>query len=161
MLVRWLVCWLPVFAIALPAPLDAGPQAERAELARRLADAHHAVVGTVTGIEPRLQRNRFGDELIVSRVSIHVGEVLRGAAPATIAVDVEGGTLNGVTLKVSHVPQLTRNERAVFLLRSTEAGRYELSGGGQGVLPVDDDDIVRGSSLRLDEVRQLATEVGQ
>jgi hypothetical protein len=156
---RSIACWLPFLLVALTSPLSANPQAERAELARRLRDAQHAVVGTVIDVQPRLQRNRYGDELIVSRVRVQVGEVLRGAAPAEVSVDVEGGTLNGITLKVSHVPEMRRGERAVLLLRSDTAGRYELSEGGMGILPVGEGDTIVGSGLRLDDVRQAALEV--
>lgn len=151
--------WLPLLLIALPSTVTAQPAAERLALVQRLVDARHAVVATVLDVRPSMRSNDFGDEIIVSELALHVGEVLRGGTPATMSIEVEGGTLDGITMKVSDTPQMNRGDRAVFLLRGGPPGRFRLADRGHSILLLDDEDGIRGTGLRLQDVRELVAEV--
>jgi hypothetical protein len=153
-----LLCSLLCLSALLSPPLNADTAAEQAELAQRIHDASQAVVATVGDVRPYFHRNEYGDELIVSRVSLQVSEVLRGQPPAIVPLDVEGGTLNGLTLEVSDMPTLQPGDRGVFLLDRDSAGRTMPHHRGLGILLLDDNDTVRGSSVRLDDVRQAISE---
>ena len=139
--------------------LAADPAFEKAELNRRLQGAEQAVVGTVVDVRPFFHRNQYGDELIVSRMSVRVSESLRGTPQSVVAMDVEGGTLNGLTLNVSDLPELKRGDRGVFLLHKDPTGLNVPQGRGAGILLVGANDTILGSSLTLGDVRRAAAAV--
>jgi hypothetical protein len=150
---------LCLISLAIAAFANADPRAERAELARRLRKSQKAVVGTVVDVQPRMERTQFGDVLIVSQLSIHVAETLRGPATQMVQTDIEGGTLGDYTMEVSDLPRLKPGARAVFLLLSKQGGGTELSERGAGILQLAADDTIPGSSLSLDDVREAARQV--
>jgi hypothetical protein len=150
-----------VFVLLWSSGLVAGPVTERAEVARRLRSAHQAVVGTIVDVQPRLERNRHGDVLIVSQIAVDVTEQVLGQAPSRVVFDAEGGSLNGYTMRVSDMPELRRGHRAVFLLRADERGRARLAERGASILPLTATDGIAGSNLSLQDLRQLARQVTQ
>lgn len=83
-------------------------------------------------------------------------EVVKGpAGPATLVL--EGGTVDGITLRVSSLPTLARGERAVFFLETgQDDGQFRPHLRGQGILKLDSSNRVPRSSLTLDEIRRLA-----
>src|SRR5580765_732903 len=121
-----------------------GPQAN---LSDRIHGAQQVVVAHTTKVTPKWKRNEYGDTLIVSEVELQVDETLKGKAAKTVTVDVEGGTLNGVTLKVSSSPEMAVGERGVFFLDETPSGSHVPHLKGQGILKLDNTDQVTGSSL--------------
>jgi hypothetical protein len=128
---------------------DPVPIPERARGAARV------VVATVADTEARYERNAFGDNLIVTYVQLAVEEDVKGpGGPATLAV--EGGTLDGVTMRVSSLPTVAKGERAVFFLTPGSKGEFRPHLRGQGILKLDANDRVPGSSLTLDAIRRLA-----
>ena len=138
-------------AVAIPSLAAAGqlPIPERARGAARI------VVATVAETSARYERNEFGDALIVTYAVLDVEETVKGAAgPATIAV--EGGTVNGITMRSSSLPPLAKGERAVFFLTPGRNGEFRPHLRGQGILKLDAQDKVGNSSLTLDEIRRLA-----
>jgi hypothetical protein len=134
----------------------AAAQGNSVPLADRIRGAGVVVVATPTALNARWQQNAFGDRLIVSRFTLHVEEKLKGTPAADVLVDLEGGTLDGVTLQVSTLPELAPGERAVFFLDSVAGGAYEPHLRGQGILKLDAQNMVKGSSLSLDEIRRVA-----
>jgi hypothetical protein len=109
-----LVAGVPSLAAAHGNPV---PIEERARGAARV------VVAVVAETTARYERNEFGDELIVTCARLRVEEAIKGpAAPVTLAL--EGGTVDGVTLRVSRLPTLGRGERAVFFLEPGRAGEF-------------------------------------
>ena len=153
--------WLPLFVLLSSSSVGADQATERAEVLRRLRAAHHAVVGTVVDVQPRLERTRHGDVLIVSQIAVDVAENVVGQTSSRVLFDLEGGTLNGFTLKVSDLPELRRGHRALFLLRDVVKGRLGLADRGASILPLTPDDTVAGSTLTLRDVRQLAGQVAR
>lgn len=130
-------------------------QGRAVPLEERAQGASQVVVATVTSVTPRWDVNAYGDRLIISRLSLRVDETLKGAAAAAVSMDLEGGTLDGVTLRVSALPALELGERAVFFLDARAGGVYQPHLAGQGILELDDADFVRGSNLTLATVRSV------
>jgi hypothetical protein len=128
-------------------------QGRAVPLEERAQGASQIVVATVTSVTPRWAENAFGDRLIISRLSLRVAETLKGVAAPSVSMDIEGGTLDGLTLRVSNLPALEPGSRAVFYLNAMAGGVYRPHLAGLGILELDDADFVRGSSLRLDTVR--------
>ena len=71
-------------------------------------------------------------------------------------MEVPGGTADGVTLRVSGQPVVNEGERAVFFLDTEVTGTHKPHLRGQGVLKLDSSNVVRNSSLRLDDIRRAA-----
>ena len=121
----------------------------------RAHGAARVVVATVAETTARYERNEFGDELIVTYARLTIEEVVKGpAGPATLAL--EGGTVDGITMRVSSLPTLVDGERAVFFLTPGPGGEFRPHLRGQGILKLDSTNTVRGSSLTLDEIRHQA-----
>ena len=139
---------------ALPAWAE-GPSVDLPSAIRR---AERVVVAAVVAVEPAWQTNKWGDRLIVSRTRVRATEILKGGpASGDLAVDMAGGTLGGLTLKVSHAPLVSPGDRAVFLLKRGENGVLVPTDHGAGVMKLTKDNRVTGSHLRLEDVRRAAT----
>jgi hypothetical protein len=128
------------------------------DLKDRARGAERIVRGQVMSVSPIFTRNEFGDQLIISTVRVVVGETLKGQPASTVDVDVEGGTIGEVTLRVSDMPEVVPGQRAVFLLKRDGRGRTVPYLRGQGILELDDRDNVKGTAWRLDDVRRAAAE---
>lgn len=123
-------------------------------LAERARGAERVVVGQVASVSPVWQVNRFGDRLIVSVVRVAVSETLKGDAAPAIDVEMEGGTIGDLTLRVSDQVTFTAGERAVFYVNRTARKTFVPHLRGQGVLKLDRSNRVPGSSLTLDRIRR-------
>ena len=94
-----------------------------ATLDERIAGAQKVVVASARSVDAGWRENTYGDRLIVSRVLLDVEETLKGTASnGPIWMELEGGTLDGVTLRVSDLPDLQPGERAVFFLDQGDNG---------------------------------------
>lgn len=141
-----------------PGLAASGGQAQ--PIQERARGAARVVVATVTDTSARYERNAFGDELIVTYARLAIEDVLKGpAGPATLAL--EGGTVEGITMRASSLPTLTRGERAVFFLTAGTDGVFQPHLRGHGILKLDAANTVRGSSLTLDEIRRLVDSASQ
>ena len=129
------------------------------DIPERIHGAGRVVVAQVTGVTPNWRTNNYGDQLIVSRVALRVEETLKGTPAATLALDLEGGTIGNLTLHVSSLPGLDAGERAVFFLDPTSDGSNLPHLKGLGILKLDQNNQVRGSSLRLEDIRRMASTV--
>ena len=148
---------LAVIGCAAGAPALLASGGRPVAVSERITGAQAVVVARAHSVAPEWRQNAHGDRLIVSRVLLQVEETLKGTPAATRVLDLEGGTLDGVTLHVSDLPGLAEGERAVFFLNSTSAGEKPHL-RGQGILKLDAGDFVRGSSLHVSEIRRLAAE---
>jgi hypothetical protein len=135
--------------------LNAGSQ-RPVEIPDRIRGAERVVVAQVARRDARYQRNQFGDELIVSRVVLQVHEMIKGTPARVINLELEGGTVDDVTMHVSDLPGLEPGERGVFFLDQGEADLHVPHLRGQGILKLDEMDRVDGSSLTLDMIREMA-----
>ena len=106
----------------------------RADLRERIRGAERVVVGVVTNVNPVFQENEFGDQLIVSRTTVAVEETLKGPANlTTVEIEVEGGTIDGLSLAVSDVEPVALGDRGVFMLRLRRPGVYGTSSAWAGL----------------------------
>jgi hypothetical protein len=126
--------------------------AQSDDVADHAKKSDRVVVGVVEDVSARFGVNDFGDRLIVSDVWLRVQETLKGAPQNLVPVEVEGGTVGDLTLRVSDLPVFQKGDRAVFLLDAV-AGRNRLHGRGKGVLKLDRSDRVAGTDLRLSDIR--------
>jgi hypothetical protein len=140
-------------AVAVPSAQGRVPS-----LTERARGAERIVVGDVTSATPAWRVTEDGDRLIVTVLRVIAHETLKGAAQSTVDVEVEGGTLNGLTLKVSDLPALVPGDRAVFYLRRAATGSLVPHLRGDGVVRLDRSDRIAGSSLTLNDVRAAAVE---
>ena len=139
---------------AVSVVLSAGSAAaQSASLEERVRGADKVVVATARSITASWRENEFGDRLIVSRVLLDVQETLRGGGAGQMWLDVEGGTLDGLTLQVSgqRVPEV--GDRGVFMLAPASGVVHKLHRKGYGLLYLNDDDVVSGTNTSLTEIR--------
>ncbi|MGE3176947.1 MAG: hypothetical protein AB7O32_05730 [Vicinamibacterales bacterium] len=141
---------------AMPASRARAQDAMPVPLMERTRGAERVVVGRVASVSPTWRVNEFGDRLIVSVVRVNVDETLKGGPQPLVELEVEGGTIDGLTLNVSDQAELAVGERAVFYLSRNAAGRLVPHLRGQGVLKLDARGRVPDSSLTLDVIRREA-----
>ena len=120
----------------------------------RARGAGRVIVARVLDVYAQFQTNRFGDQLIVSNARLEIDETLKGTPSATVWIAVEGGTVGGVTLKVSDMPEIHSGDRAVFFLDDGANGVQVPHGRGHGVMKLAPTDRVEGGTLTLTEIRQ-------
>ena len=129
-------------------------------LADRARGAGRVVVAQVVDVQSRFATNRFGDQLIMSTVVLDVAETLKGQAARTLNVEIEGGTVGDLTLKVSDLPSFRPGDRAMFFLDAA-GGTLVPHNRGFGLLKVTPAGLIEGSSVTLDQVkRDVITAVG-
>ncbi len=133
-------------------------QSKTAEFNAALKQAKFALVGTITETRASKRRSSWGDDIIVTTAIVRTDETLRGAPQTWTALELEGGTLNGVTMEASDTPLTRQGERAVFLVDQLPDGRFVAHGRRLGILKLRADDRVENSELTLNEVRLLARE---
>lgn len=148
------VSYLSAVVCLVGLSLTAAAQQAPVPLAERARGAERVVVGRVASVAPIWQVNEFGDRLIVSRVRVSVSETLKGQPAPTLDVEVEGGTIGDLTLRVSDQVSVSPGERAVFYVKATARGTFVPHLRGQGVLKLDNANRVTGSSLTLDQIRR-------
>jgi hypothetical protein len=122
--------------------------------ADRARDAEQVVVGNVTSITPAWRTNDFGDRLIVSTVHVAVEETLKGLAQPTVDVEVEGGTIGTLTLRVSDLEEFAPGDRAVFYLARNQRRAFVPHRRGLGLQRLDSRDRARENGAALDDIRR-------
>lgn len=146
---------LSMALMSLPQALDA--QEIRAELLERVRGAAQIVVGVVVEVEPVLQTNQFGDELIVSHTTVQVVETIKGPPNlTTVVLEIEGGTLGPRTLLVSDMEPVEVGQRGVFMVSQDVSGVNVPHMRGQGILQLDAQDQVIGEPWSLNDIRAEA-----
>jgi hypothetical protein len=148
------VCAFGVTAAALTdAPID---------VTARTRAAKRVVVATISDIEgSRLDVNEHGDQVIITKAWLRADETLKGDRQEVLALEVEGGTVGDLTLKVSDMPVLKKGDRAVFFLNPNRAGANSLSGRGQGMLRLDSSNRMANGALTLADVKARVREAGR
>ena len=142
---------LALVLASVQANAQSGPPVDVATRARGSAQV---VVATVLSVQPRFGTNGSGDRLILSDVSLRTEEVLKGPFSPLLALTVEGGTIGDLTLDVSDLPAFSPGERGVFFLDVPAPGRVQLHGRDLGLLPLDAQGNIPGSTLTLADVRR-------
>ena len=147
-----LLCLLAIPAVM---PLAADSSAN-VDLPTRARGAALVVVGAVERVRAEYQLNEFGDRLIVSVAEVRVREVLKGTGSAgdALTIDVEGGTVDGITLRVSDMPAMAPGEQAVLFVNKNRQGHNVPHLRGHGILKFDTNGRVLGTGLTIDDVRR-------
>jgi hypothetical protein len=127
----------------------------------RLKGADRVVVASVGEISATYETNQYGDRLIVSHITLTVEEALKGRKEPSLPMDMDGGTVGGITLEVSSLPSLKRGDRAVFFLKQNGAGKFVPHLRGQGILKLEHDNRIKDSSLTLQMIREMAAAAGR
>src|SRR5437762_5567960 len=122
--------------------------------ADRARGAEQGVVGHVTAVTPIWRNNDFGDRLITSVVHVIVDETLKGSPQSAIDVEIEGGTIGSLTLRVSDLDTFLRGDRAIFYLQHNRRGGLVPHRRGLGLQKLDVAGRVYGSNLTLNQVRR-------
>jgi hypothetical protein len=122
--------------------------------AERASGAEQVVVGHVGSVTPVWQDNDFGDRLIISVLHVIVDETLKGPAQSAVDVEVEGGTIGSLTLKVSDLDTFARGDRGIFYLQHNRRGGLVPHRRGVGLQKLDGTGRVMGSGVTLDQVRR-------
>ena len=122
----------------------------------QMQGAQRVVVARARAVSGRWSQNPYGDRLIVSRVLLDVEETLKGAPESTVSLDIVGGTVDGVTLRVSSSAVFEPGDRAVLFLDEQQPGVATPHRKGASVLKLDSGDRVRGIGLSLNEIRASA-----
>lgn len=162
MRVRPWASWLVTAALVVSStPLFAAAGGRPVDIPERARGAKSVVVARATEVTPVWQTNEFGDLLIVSQVQLQIEETLKGEAAGALSLSVEGGTLNGVTLRVSGLPSMAVGERGVFFVDDAPDGSHRPHLKGLGILKLDSTDTLRGSSLRLRDIRGMVRGAGR
>ncbi len=153
---KFLTAFLALAAAgALPAHSESGHVSEKA-LEAGLRRAERVVVATVSEVNAAFEVNSFGDRLIITRAKLQEEEAIKGKPLRALDYAVEGGTIGDLTLHVSHTPEPPRQgQRAIFLLRDSKEKGAWLPDGDGSMLELDGDRI-KGSALKLEDVRRLA-----
>jgi hypothetical protein len=123
-------------------------------LSERARGAERIVVGRVAAVNAAWRVNDFGDRLIVSVLRVAVDETLKGTVQSSVDVEIEGGTIGTLTLRVSDQESITTGDRGVFYLSRSARGTLVPHLRGQGFLRLDRTDRVPNSSLTLEEIRR-------
>ena len=144
--------WLAVALVCVSASTVRAEVGPPTDLAAHSRGAGKVVVARISAVHSAFATNRFGDQLIVSNAVLEVLETLKGAPQAVTTVTVEGGTVGDLTLRVSDMSELKEGDRAVFFLDADGLGNVP-HGRGRGILKLDDNDKVKGSTLTLDQVK--------
>jgi hypothetical protein len=123
------------------------------DLVSRARGATKVILATVIDTDAAFGENEFGDQLILTHVTMQVSETMKGAHETDVVVTIEGGTIGDLTLDVSDMPKMTKGQRAVLFLTNTPSGTYVPHRRGSSVMEVDADDKVTGTGLTVDELR--------
>lgn len=151
---------LKVFAITLCAAMSANAADSRqVDVPTRTRGAGKVVVAKAVSVTPAWRTTEHGDRLIVSQVALQVEETFKGTPASTMWLEVEGGTIDGLTLAVSSLTPMKAGDRAVFFLDETSSGMHLPHLKGMGIMKLDTNNRIQGSSLSLDEVRRLVRSV--
>lgn len=148
---RWCGC-IALFVLSICQTAVAQPPFSLPDRAR---GADRIVVAQVSNVTASYETNQYGDRLIVSHVNLTIEETLKGIAAGAVTLDVPGGTLDGMFLEVSHMPKLDRGERAVVFVKQTKDGRNVPYLADQGVLKLDSNNRVKGTTVDLGAVKQM------
>jgi len=132
-----------------------------ASIEERTRGAQKVVVARARAVNAAWRTNIHGDRLIVSRVVLDVEESLKGASPASVSMEIAGGTIDGVTLRVSGVPQIHPGERGVFFLDESAPTVYTPHLDGDSILMLDAGDVADGTTLRLQDLRRAVRAVAR
>jgi hypothetical protein len=154
-------CLLTFLLLLVVVPSVVAQHGPPVDIAQRSRGSALVVVGSVASSQPVYRTNKYGDVLIVSQLAVSVQESLKGTPPGALTVEVEGGTINGITMKTSDLPELRPGDNVVLFLEPGDSGAYVPHLRGYGLLRLDQRNYVEQSSLSLDQIRTMVRGAGR
>lgn len=151
--------WRGAIAVAIAVSCTAGIRAadtHSTPVSERIQQSETVVVATARHVEATWKPGPSGDQIIVTRVLLEVAETLKGTSEPSRWLEVPGGTLGGVTLRVSDEAVVHEGDRGVFFLDPAQAGIHAPHGKAEALLRLDGRDMVKGTAIRLDDIRRVA-----
>ena len=121
-----------------------------------------AVVKSVVA-ESRLTPS--GSRTIFSKVELEVKEVVAGSAPATVVLEVLGGTFEGRELAIEGAPKFTPGDDGIFFVQGNQKQIFPLNRMMFGLYPVMKDGrtgqeyMIRSDGEPLVDVKQVSREM--
>jgi|GEM_PF-625861 len=97
-------------------------QADRND--RRSEEATNIVVGKIKQVKSFYATNQWGDNLIMSEVTLKVDKVHKGDQADEVTFVVEGGAVGDIILRVSSVPLFEEGDELILFLRKKN-NRFE------------------------------------
>jgi hypothetical protein len=143
---------IPFFAVGLAAAVVSASVDPDIDVGAQAKGAAKVVVATVSDVQMAAGQNEFGDELILSHVTLRVDETLKGPHTPTVVMTLEGGTVGDVTLAVSDMPTLEKGNRAALFMTPSRGSSHAPYGRGAGVMKLDGDRVV-DTNLTLADIR--------
>jgi hypothetical protein len=111
-------------------------------------------VGKVTATKAEWDRSR---SRIVTRVSVAVGEYLKGNVGSVMTITSLGGEVGGVGEWYSHTARFQKDEDVVVFVARDKNGNFRVAGGQEGKLSIRKDDVTGqrqvSATLSLDDLR--------
>jgi hypothetical protein len=93
-------------------------------------------VGKVSALEPQWSEDGGS---IFTRVTLHVGEYLKGSGGQALVLVTPGGEVGGVGEYYSHAARFSRDEEVVVFAERNKRGAYRVAGGHRGKLTITTD----------------------
>lgn len=101
------------------------------------AESNRIVIGDVTEVTSFWNQERA---LIKSRIIVNVDDYLIGEGPGTETLEMDGGTVDDMSLRVSVLPMFEAGDRVLLFMGDTEIG---LVGHFQGAYLTDGEQVAR------------------
>ena len=128
LIMRVLVC----LCLSLLATAASATVVERFDLSRLVKTADLIVVGEVLSSAAAWREGR-----IVTTVQVRNDAAIKGAADATIAIEVLGGEIKGLGQSVKGMASFSPGERVALFLQRAPSGAWRTVGLSQGKLRVE------------------------
>jgi hypothetical protein len=106
-------------------------------------------VGKIASLEPQWSEDGGS---IVTRVTLKVGEYLKGTGGQALVLVTPGGEVGGVGEYYSHAARFSRDEEVVVFAERNMQGGYRVTGGHRGKLTITSD---AGTGVRRVASQQL------
>ena len=114
--------FLPTRAPAMRQSIPTGERCARATL--------------VVDAEVISQEGIWNGDRIDTLVDLHVHSVLKGHSPETLTLQVPGGEVGGLVLRLSEAPTFATDHRYLLLLEARSDGTWTPVAGPDGVFPL-------------------------
>jgi len=98
--------------------------------------AEVVAVGRVTDLKAEWDQNK---SRIVTRVTMAVGEYLKGGAGTVMTITSPGGEVDGVGEWYSHTARFAKDEDVVVFAEKDKKGNFRVSGGQEGKISIKKD----------------------
>jgi len=116
--------------------------------------AEVVAVGRVTAVKSEWDQNKTR---IVTRVTMAVGEYLKGNASNVMTITSPGGEVDGVGEWYSHTARFQKDEDVLVFAERDKIGDYRVAGGLQGKFSIKKDEITSmarvSDQLALDDLK--------